>query len=179
MCKSHRRVEQRPHADVARVAGDARPARPRGTERVGDRDRETTARTLQAAAAEGLIGLDELEERLTEAWSARTGEQLASVAADLPPSWIDDRARAAGRDAVARGRRAALRHQALAFAVVMLVMVSVWLATGAGYVWPIWPALGWGPWLLREWQATRARSGRARTAARLARVAPDLDGGSR
>lgn len=28
--------------------------------------------------------------------------------------------------------------------IVMTVLVVIWLITGSGYFWPIWPMLGWG-----------------------------------
>ena len=30
------------------------------------------------------------------------------------------------------------------YALVNLLLVAIWLVTGAGYFWPIWPSLGWG-----------------------------------
>jgi hypothetical protein len=26
----------------------------------------------------------------------------------------------------------------------MVLLVSIWVLTGAGYFWPVWPMLGWG-----------------------------------
>jgi hypothetical protein len=47
--------------------------------------------------------------------------------------------------AVARlRRRRALATHAAVFAVVELALIAVWALAGGGYVWPVWPLLGWG-----------------------------------
>lgn len=30
------------------------------------------------------------------------------------------------------------------YAIVMAALVMIWLVSGGGYFWPIWPMLGWG-----------------------------------
>jgi hypothetical protein len=67
--------------------------------RASDDDRERTAEQLRAAAAQGRITVDELEERLQTAYAARTQGELAPVVADLPAA-VD---RPAGRLPVRRG----------------------------------------------------------------------------
>ncbi|MDA0562830.1 DUF1707 domain-containing protein [Streptomonospora sp. S1-112] len=52
--------------------------------RASDRDRDAVARILQAAAGEGRITLEELEERLDRTYSARTYAELEPITADLP-----------------------------------------------------------------------------------------------
>lgn len=52
--------------------------------RAGDGDRERTAETLRAAAGDGRITIDELDERLTATFAARTYADLARLTADLP-----------------------------------------------------------------------------------------------
>lgn len=51
--------------------------------RIGDRERDAVAALLQEAYAEGRIGRDELDERLTAALSARTAGELRAITADL------------------------------------------------------------------------------------------------
>ncbi|MBX6169727.1 MAG: DUF1707 domain-containing protein, partial [Thermobispora bispora] len=51
--------------------------------RIGDRERDAVAELLQEAYAEGRIGRDELDERLTAALSARTAGELRAITADL------------------------------------------------------------------------------------------------
>ena len=52
--------------------------------RVSDADRDRVAERLRAAAGEGRLTSDELEERLESAFSARTGAELEPLVADLP-----------------------------------------------------------------------------------------------
>ena len=53
--------------------------------RASDADRERVAQVLQDAHADGRLMLDELEERLTTVYAARTLGELAQVTADLLP----------------------------------------------------------------------------------------------
>ncbi len=53
--------------------------------RASDADRERIAQVLQDAHADGRLMLDELEERLTTVYAARTLGELAQVTADLLP----------------------------------------------------------------------------------------------
>jgi hypothetical protein len=52
--------------------------------RASDADRERVAAVLRAAAGEGRIGLDELDERLGAVYAARTYAQLEPITRDLP-----------------------------------------------------------------------------------------------
>jgi len=54
------------------------------SQRAGDADREAVADRLRIAAGEGRIELWELDERLGQAYAARTYGQLAALVADLP-----------------------------------------------------------------------------------------------
>jgi hypothetical protein len=52
--------------------------------RVSDADRERVAERLRDAAGEGRLTVEELDERLEQAYGARTGSDLAPLTADLP-----------------------------------------------------------------------------------------------
>lgn len=52
--------------------------------RVSDADRERAAEALRIAAGDGRITFEELDERLSSAYAARTYGELAVVTADLP-----------------------------------------------------------------------------------------------
>ena len=52
--------------------------------RVSDADREQAADLLRMAAGDGRLTLDELDERLTAAYAAKTYADLESVTSDLP-----------------------------------------------------------------------------------------------
>jgi hypothetical protein len=53
--------------------------------RLSDADREQLAEALGRHAAEGRLGLDELERRLEQVFTASSREQAAAAMADLPP----------------------------------------------------------------------------------------------
>jgi hypothetical protein len=54
--------------------------------RASDRDRDHVAEILRDAAAEGRLGMDELDERLSTAYAAKTYAELEPVIQDLPPA---------------------------------------------------------------------------------------------
>jgi hypothetical protein len=53
--------------------------------RASDTDREHAAEALRQAAGEGRLTVDELDERLNQAFAARTRAELATLVADLLP----------------------------------------------------------------------------------------------
>ena len=96
-----------------------------------DADRDRVTERLRAAAAEGRLTSEELEQRLETALAARREAQLEPLVADLPA-------------APARGRRSDRRPDFGPYVAVSLMLVAIWALTGMGYFWPIWPLLGWG-----------------------------------
>ena len=106
--------------------------------RVSDADRERVVDELRAHAAEGRLTVDELEERVQRALGARTATELVALTRDLPerpaPSplasrWWD-------------------RPELRTYLAVMALLVAIWALAGAGYFWPVWPAVGWGFFIL-------------------------------
>jgi hypothetical protein len=74
--------------------GDGSPERDARPElRVSHTDRDRVVETLTAAAGEGLLSADELDDRVETALSARTRGELAVLTADLPPSGIERQAK--------------------------------------------------------------------------------------
>jgi Domain of unknown function (DUF1707) len=57
---------------------------PADAARAGDADREAVAEQLRMAAGEGRLDLEELDDRLGQAYGARTYGQLRALVADLP-----------------------------------------------------------------------------------------------
>ena len=111
--------------------------------RVSDAEREAAVERLRTAAAEGRLDSDELDERISAAFAARTHGALTAVLADLPPS-PPARTRAAAVDPDAPPRAAVLRQRTASFLVPNFVCLAVWAATGAGAFWPGWVLLGTG-----------------------------------
>lgn len=60
------------------------PASRSGTLRAADTDRIQVAQLLTDAAASGVLGIDEYENRLNRAYAAQTYEELDRLSADLP-----------------------------------------------------------------------------------------------
>lgn len=106
--------------------------------RASDGEREEVARILRAAAGEGLITLDEADERLAAVYRARFRHELEPLVADLPDG---------GRhllqnttEARAAARAGLLRH-GLTVGVVAAVLLVVWVASDTHFFWPAWPLL--------------------------------------
>ncbi|HZC13512.1 MAG TPA: DUF1707 domain-containing protein [Thermoleophilaceae bacterium] len=106
--------------------------------RASDADREATAGRLRAAAVEGRLTSDELEQRLEAALAAGTYGELEALVADLPASPPARPPRTKTR----------LRPELTTYLATAVLLVTIWALTGAGYFWPIWPILGWGVFVL-------------------------------
>ena len=97
--------------------------------RTSQADRDRVVDRLRTHAAEGRLEVDELEQRIEAALSARTHGDLAEVESDLPR--LDSPRR--------RRRSNPFRHDFVAISVLLLF---IWAATGMGYFWPMWPIAG-------------------------------------
>lgn len=146
MCGGQRRDGERQGREVALRA---RELRRDPSLRVGDAERDRTVDHLRRHAAIGRLDADELEDRVGRALRARTGGDLVALTADLPKAPKDP-----ARVAAKRQRR--WREEARAYALVMTILLVVWLATGAGFPWVVFPALGWGLPLLAARPRRRA-----------------------
>jgi hypothetical protein len=84
--------------------------------RAGDIDRERVARWLLSAHAEGRLDLAEYDERVQQAWAAKTYGQLERLTADLPEP---------------RAEAPLVPHQSVpqvnGFAIASVVLGIVWL----------------------------------------------------
>jgi hypothetical protein len=126
--------------------------------RAADADRERAADRLRQALEEGRIGLHEFDERLREAFEAKTFGDLDRVTADLPtPAPVaHSEVMPAHSVNVPPSRHqenpklaAWLSNLWRLWFVVTAVNLVVWfvvsLTTGSiVYFWPIWVALPWG-----------------------------------
>ncbi len=119
----------------------------RSTLKASDADRERIAERLRNATAEGRLLAEELEERLTTAFRARTYGELDAVVADLPG------------DSVAR-RRGSTPGWVLP-AIGLAVAVPIAIAVIAAVVFIVTGMLAmWGLWLFVAWFVLRSRGGK-------------------
>ncbi len=137
--------------------------------RVADTDRQGVAEQLRSAHAEGRLDLLEYDERVQQAWAARTYGELETLTADLPrprppavvqtgsemrqPHWQRRHGRD-GRAAIAAWISVSLINVVI-WALVCLAAMS-WICP-----WWIWVAGPWGAVLLAGWIGERARSAKS------------------
>jgi hypothetical protein len=110
--------------------------------RVSDQERERAAEEIRQAFAAGRLDEDELNQRLTAAYAAKTTGELQALRADLPklPATRAETSAAlsARRGELARG----LIQQSGAGLVPFGVCTVIWLASGAtGFFWPVFVLL--------------------------------------
>jgi hypothetical protein len=104
--------------------------------RASDSEREAAADRLRVAAGDGRLDPEELEQRLEEAYAARTVGQLTELTRDLP---------APGAPAERDWASPAVRARLASFIVVNTICIAIWAASGGeGGFWPIWVILGTG-----------------------------------
>jgi Flp pilus assembly protein TadB len=94
--------------------------------RVSDAERDSVVESLRRHTTAGRITAEELEQRVADALRARTRGELAPLVADLPGRRLAPRSSA--------GRR---RPISVPLLVLMLTLVTIWLITGAGTIWPV------------------------------------------
>lgn len=123
--------------------------------RASDAEREQVAVALRDHGVAGRLGVDELDERLERAYGARTRGELSALLSDLP-------AEPRPRPSSASPRQADIADAVRAYLLVNLLLVAIWLASGAGYFWPVWVILGWGVALLPGLLAATSRRARGR-----------------
>jgi hypothetical protein len=113
----------------------------RGALRASDKDRDRIADRLRSAAGEGRLMIEELEQRLGAALTARTYGELETLIADLP-----------GPRLLKRPRRRLRLLPALGLIVAAVVIVPIVLAAialavqfaiGVVLVWWIWALVAW------------------------------------
>ena len=118
--------------------------------RVGDAERDDTVSRLAEHFAAGRLNRSEFDERTAQALGARTRGDLDGILVDLPPTSLVmstpspasevESAPVAARTALAQWGISTLAPWAV-FGVFFIVL---WMVTGAGYFWPMWPIMGWG-----------------------------------
>lgn len=137
--------------------------------RAADNDREQIAEQLRAAHAEGRLDLAEYDQRLQQAWAARTYAELEALTADLPrarslriPATRNEAPPPEQRRRRGRGRRVVVMTWASASAINFVIWAIVSLTTLSWvYPWWVWVAGPWGAVLLVGWLATRGDTDRS------------------
>lgn len=143
MC--HSRPDQRERGHEVQQSAAPRPA----GERVADADRSRVAALLGRAFRDGVLRVEEFDERLSDAYRSQTVGDLDAVTADLPDEWMAVlQAEEAAKHRAAR-RAAARRAEVRSYLGLMALLIGIWTVTSltAGqtiHFWPLWPALGWG-----------------------------------
>ena len=144
-------------------------------ERIGDADRERAAALLSQAFRDGLLRVDEFDQRLSSVYAATTAGDLDAATADLPDGWVSDLHSLEEAQQRSERHRRHWRGGLQSYLRVMALLVGIWLLTafasvGDGelpYFWPAWPMLGWGiPLFLSRPRGPIARSVRHRRMAR-------------
>jgi hypothetical protein len=137
--------------------------------RVSDADRQQVVDRLRDETANGRLTLDEFDERVGDAFAARTRSELEHVLRELPAVWTPPNEPATRVDTLApvgpagpmgpldemdlppqleararRRYRAAVRNEAAGFIAANATCITVWAMTGAHYFWPAWVLMGTG-----------------------------------
>jgi hypothetical protein len=122
--------------------------------RAADSDRQFVADRLKDALDEGRLDLGEYDERLQQAYAARTYGELDKLLNDLPTVRPAGRSQVARTDPPAASARSSGHHPWLVaiwsgWLTTTLVCFVIWALTGAqGFPWPLWVAGPWGAILL-------------------------------
>ncbi|HVV77623.1 MAG TPA: DUF1707 domain-containing protein [Mycobacteriales bacterium] len=129
--------------------------------RVSDAERERVVARLRACHAEGRLTFEEFEERVTEAYQARSVSALNHALRELPS--------APGPDAaVRRGRR---RWRLGGWWLrVNGICIAIWAATSIGgiyYFWPMWVLIGTSIPLIAAGRSSRHSGARKGTGSRV------------
>ena len=122
--------------------------------RAADADREAVADQLRSALDEGRLDLHEYDERVQQAYAAKTYGDLKGLLSDLPVGNVvpSQRISSAPRPADHVTRRW-LAHTWGSYLPVVAITMVIWLISSLAaedllYFWPIWVAGPWGVALL-------------------------------
>lgn len=109
--------------------------------RIGDAERERVREVLSRHVADGRITLEEFSDRLGEVYAARTADELEGALRELPPLPAGTLPPPPAQRAAQRNR---IRAASVGYLALVVLMLTIWAATGAGYFWPLWPIMGMG-----------------------------------
>jgi len=110
--------------------------------RASDQQREQAAQELREHFAVGRLTQEELDERIQQAYAARTEQQLRDLLADLPRLPASPQQRKAELAARRRQLQRRLIQETGGGLTLLVICVAVWLIDGAqGQFWPVWVAI--------------------------------------
>ena len=114
------------------------------TLRLSDAERDSVVARLSDGLSDGRLELDDFNERLDAAYSAKTHGEVAVLTSDLPK---------VKRPKTPATRRARLKRRFGSYLAVNAVLWSIWttqvLTAGSPHdLWPLWVTIPWGAWLL-------------------------------
>lgn len=123
---------------LGRVALPDHPSSDRSSIRASDADRHQTIEVLRKHTAEGRLTVDEFDQRVGEAYEARTLGELQRCTRDLPMV----------NPPPARVAHTPARHRRdpnlVGFVTTSLLLIFIWAMAGAGYPWPLWAIVPMG-----------------------------------
>lgn len=119
--------------------------------RISDADRELVSKLLKVAIDEGRLTLAEYDERLRQAYEAKTVEEIAPIISDLPRvaeggvEVVRPRLVSVDPDELLSGTPQWIKWLWVSWMIPVSITTLVWiltLLTGAGtwYPWPLWVA---------------------------------------
>ncbi len=136
--------------------------------RAADADRERVAEQLRSAHADGRLDLAEYDERVQQAWAARTYGDLDALTVDLPQarrptSKVGSEMRQPHPQCRnGRGGRVTVSAWAGASLINLMIWAVVCLSTVSWiYPWWMWVAGPWGAVLCARWVGERATAASA------------------
>ena len=152
-CRPHTWDREGAAGESERSSAAAAPRDP--AEHVTDVDRERAAAVLSEAFRDGMLRVEEFDQRLSAVYAAQTVGDLDGAMSDLHPNWLRELDEAEAAQRRARRHRREWEAGLRTYLGVMALLVGIWLFTNLGefafmggdgdtYFWPIWPILGWG-----------------------------------
>ena len=128
--------------------------------RAADADRAAVATVLGQHMSAGRLTVDEYDDRLAQAYAAKTYGELDQLTADLPAAVPAPRpepqpARTTPAGVAPHGHWPAGPHSWRSWLTTSLIVVAIWAATSLAawefhYFWPIWVIGPWGVVLLAQ-----------------------------
>ena len=121
--------------------------------RAADADREAVADQLRSALDEGRLDLHEYDERVQQAYAAKTYGDLKGLLSDLPVGNVPSQRVSSAPAPPGQVTSRWLAHTWGSYVTVVAITMVIWLVSSLAaenlvYFWPIWVAGPWGVVLL-------------------------------